>query len=243
MIKVDIKGLFEAGAHFGHKTSRWHPRMAPYIYGKRGNIHIIDLEKTAEGIDAAAGVVETAAAKGKQVMFVGTRAQFEDLVKNSAEAAKSPYVVTRWIGGMLTNSKTMNERVKHLKKLEERMASGELEAKYSKLEVQRFQEEIDAMNVRFGGIKELKGKPGAVFVLDAVGDELAVKEAAKLGVPVIAICDSNADPILVDHVIPANDDSIVGVEMIANYIVKAVQSGQAKMKQPTEETSAKENKK
>lgn len=230
MSKVDIKQLFEAGSHFGHKTSRWHPKMAPYIHGKRAGSHIIDLTKTVESLDIALGFVETVAGKGKQVLFVGTKAQAKPIIEEVAKDAKMPYVNVRWLGGMLTNHKTINERVKHLKKLEERMESGELANRYGKLEVQRYQEEIDSLNNILGGIKNLNGMPGAVFVADAQVDNLAVKEATKLGIPTVAIVDSNVDPSEITYPIPANDDAIKSVKLITEAVGEAAKSGGLKMK-------------
>jgi len=227
--RPDIKKLFEAGAHFGHKSSSWNPKMAPYIHSKRGDSHIIDLEKTVEQLAKALPFVTETASKGRQILFVGTRKQIRDIVKTAAESVDMPFVTERWLGGMLTNSATVVSQVKKLKMLEKKMVSGELANRYNKLEVQRFQEEIDQLNAKYGGIKELRGKPGAVFIASAVADAGAVREAAKLGVPVVAICDSNADPTLVDWVIPANDDAIAAVELITDYIVNAVREGAAKV--------------
>ena len=145
---VDMKALFEAGAHFGHKSSRWHPKMAPYIHSKRDGAHIINLEKTVEGLDKALAAIETIAKSGKKVLFVGTKKQLKDAVKTTAESVEMPYVTMRWVGGTLTNVETVNRQIKKVKNLERRLASGELEARYSKLEVQRFEEEIETLNER-----------------------------------------------------------------------------------------------
>src|SRR5471030_2055624 len=167
-VDVDIKKLFEAGAHFGHKTSRWHPKMAPYIHSKRDGSHIIDLTKTVEGLDIGLDFIADTAAKSKQILLVGTKRQAQDIIKKLAEETGMPYVTERWLGGMLTNWNTIGGRVKHVKDLESRMESGELANKYNKLEVQRFQEEIEAMNVLYGGIKDLNSRPGAVFIVDVI---------------------------------------------------------------------------
>src|SRR5688572_7714651 len=169
-VDVDIKQLLEAGAHFGHKTARWHPKMAEYIHSKRGGSHIIDLTFTVSKMEQALDVIADVVAEGKQVLLVSTKRQTQDIVKALAEEVKQPFVTERWLGGMLTNWPTISGRVKHLKELEEKMASGELAGKYSKLEVQRFQEEIDAMNNIYGGIKNMAARPGAVFVFDIVAD-------------------------------------------------------------------------
>lgn len=229
-VNVDIKALLEAGVHFGHKTSRWHPKMAPYIHSKRQDSHIIDLVKTVEGLEEALPFITEVVAGGKQVLLVGTKRQAKDLVRQAAEGAGQPYVSERWLGGTLTNSKTINERVKHLKDLETRMASGELANRYSKLEVQRYQEEIEALNYKYGGIKDLRGKPGAVFVVDVLEEANAIREAKRLGIPVIAMVDTNANPSGIDYVIPANDDAIKGIALVLDYVKKAVQEGQGKQK-------------
>ena len=224
-VDVDIKALLEAGLHFGHKTSRWHPKMAPYIHSKRQDSHIIDLTKTVEGLDKSLAFISQTVAGGKQVLLVGTKRQAKELVEEAAKASGQPFVTERWMGGMLTNVATVTGRIKHLKLLEKRMDNGELANRYSKLEVQRFQEEIDDLNKKYGGIKDLNGKPGAVFVTDIITDANAVREARTLGVPVIGIVDTNADPSLVDYVIPANDDAIKGIKLILDYVVKAVAEG------------------
>lgn len=226
-VKVDIKALLEAGVHFGHKTSRWHPKMAPYIHSKRQDSHIIDLTKTVEALEAALPVVTEAVARGRSVLLVGTKRQAQDIVRTAAEKSGQPFVTERWMGGMLTNVATMVGRIKHLKSLEKKMDSGELANRYNKLEIQRFQEEIDDLNKKYGGIKDLSGKPGVVFVTDIIEDINAVREAKKLDVPVIAICDTNTDPSLVDYPIPANDDAIKGLQLILDYVVAAIDEGKA----------------
>lgn len=227
MPEVDIKKLFEAGAHFGHKTSRWNPKMAQFIHSKRGDSHIINLEKTVEQLNEALPFITEVVGKGRQVLFVGTKKQAREIVKNAAESVSMPYVTERWLGGMLTNQTTTSSQIKKLKLLEKRMAAGELTSRYNKLEVQRFQEEIDALNVKYGGVKDMKGKPGIVFVTDAVADQNAIKEAVKLNIPVVAICDTNADPTGVKFVIPANDDAITSLTTITDYVAAAVKSGES----------------
>lgn len=223
-VTVDIKALLEAGVHFGHKTSRWHPKMAKYIHSKRQDSHIIDLVKTVEGLEVALPVI-TKAASSKQVLIVGTKKQAKDIVKTAAEKAGQPYVTERWIGGMLTNVATVTAQIKKLKDLERRMATGDLEKRYNKLEVQRFQEEIDELNLKYGGIKDLNGKPGLVIVLDVIADANAVREARKMNIPVVGLVDTNADPDTVDYVIPANDDAIKGLQLLLDYFVEAIQEG------------------
>lgn len=227
---VDIKKLLEAGAHFGHKTSRWHPKMAPYIHSKRGGSHIIDLTKTVEALDEALAFIVKTASEGKQILLVGTKRQAQGIIKKTAEDTRMPYVTERWLGGMLTNWNTIGAQVKHLKDLEAKMESGELAAKYNKLEVQRFQEEIDQMNVIYGGIKDMNSRPGSVIVFDILHDANAVREANKIGIPVVALVDSNADPSQVKYAIPCNDDAIKTIQLIADYIKTAIEAGKAKVK-------------
>ena len=235
---VDIKQLLEAGAHFGHKTERWHPKMAPFIHSKRGGTHIIDLTKTVIGLEEALAFITQVAAAGKQVLLVGTKRQAQAIVKQVAVDTNMPYVTERWLGGMITNWNTIGGRVKHLQDLESRMASGELANKYNKLEVQRFQEEIDQMNVLYGGIKEMDKRPGAVFIVDIVNDDNAVREARKLGIPIVALVDTNADPSLVTYPIPANDDAIKTIQLILAYVQSAIQTGQASAKKTADKDEA-----
>ena len=229
-VDVDIKKLLEAGAHFGHKTSRWHPKMAPFIHSKRNGSHIIDLTKTVEGLETALNFIAETTAQGKQVLFVATKRQAQDIVRAAAEDVKMPFVTERWLGGMLTNYPTIGGRIKHLKDLEEKMGNGELANKYSKLEVQRFQEEIDELNRIYGGIKDLAARPGAVFILDIVSDVNAVREANKLGLPIVALIDTNADPSQVTYPVPCNDDAIKTIQLITEYVKQAIEIGSAKNK-------------
>ena len=170
----------------------------------------------------------TKVAATKQILFVGTKKQAKDIVKSAAERAGQPYVTERWIGGMLTNVTTVNAQIKKLKDLEHRMASGDLEKRYNKLEVQRYQEEIDNLNLKYGGIKELNGRPGAMIVVDTLVDSNAIAEAKNLGIPVIGLVDTNADPSKVDYVIPANDDAIKGIQLMLDYFVSAITEGKNK---------------
>ncbi len=228
-VDVDIKQLLEAGAHFGHKTSRWHPKMAQYIHSKREGSHIIDLTQTVNKMEQALDIVADTVASGKQVLLVSTKRQTQDIVKELAVEVGQPFVTERWLGGMLTNWPTISGRVKHLKNLEEKMASGELANKYSKLEIQRFQEEIDDMNNIYGGIKNMAAKPGVVFIFDITADVNAVKEARKLGLPIVALVDTNADPTSVTYPVPCNDDAIKTVKLVASYLKQAIEAGKAKV--------------
>lgn len=232
-VAVDIKALLAAGAHFGHKTSRWHPKMAPYIHSKRSGSHIIDLTKTVDGLEEALAFITKITAEGKQVLLVATKRQAQDIVKQAAEDVNMPYVTERWLGGMLTNSNTIQGRVKHLHDLETKMASGELANKYNKLEVQRFQEEITEMNRLYGGIKHMAPRVGAVFIIDIVNDVNAVREARKLGLPIVALVDTNADPSSVNFPIPCNDDAIKAIQLIVDYLKQAIEEGKAKSAKAT----------
>jgi len=228
MASTDMKELLEAGAHFGHKTSRWHPKMAPYIHSKRNGIHVIDLSKTVEAIEVATTFLSNTAASGKQIMFVGTKRQAMDIVKEAAEATKQPYVTERWLGGMLTNWQTISTRVKRLKDLESKMESGELASRYNKLEVQRYQEEINELSRVFNGIKDFSGKPGALFIVDVITEANAVKEANRMNIPTVAIVDSNGDPSLITYPIPANDDATKTIALITGLVKQAIEEGSAR---------------
>jgi small subunit ribosomal protein S2 len=227
-VDVDIKKLLEAGTHFGHKTSRWHPKMAPYIHSKRNGTHIIDLTKTVENLETALDFISQTAASGKQILFVATKRQAQDIIKQLAVDTGMPFVTERWLGGMLTNWNTIGGRVKHLKDLETRMQTGELANKYNKLEVQRFQEEIDQLNTIYGGIKEMNSRPGAVFIIDITHDTNAVREANKMHIPIVALTDTNADPSQVTYPVPANDDAIKTIQLVADYVKQAIDIGKSR---------------
>lgn len=228
MADVDVKKLLEAGAHFGHRTSRWHPKMAPYIHSKRDGTHIIDLTKTVESLESALQFLTQTASESKQILFVGTKRQAKDIIKKAAIATNMPYVTERWLGGMLTNHKTIGGRIKYLKDIEAKMESGQLAAKYNKLELQRYQEEIDHMNEQYGGIKDMAARVGAVFVIDIIDGDIAVREAQKLGLKIVAIVDTNTDPTGIDYPIPANDDAIKTIQLITDYVQAAIEAGKAK---------------
>lgn len=222
---VELKQLLEAGSHFGHKTSRWHPKMASYIHSKRDGSHIIDLTKTKTCLEDSLNYIESVIAKNKQILLVGTKRQAKPIIERIAKSTTMPYVNERWLGGLLTNNKTMGARIKHLKDLESKMASGELANKYSKLELKKITDEIDDLNKIYGGIKDLNGLPAIVFVIDVSHDKNAVLEAKKLNIPIVGVVDTNADPTNIKWPIPANDDAIKSLELIANFIEKSVLNG------------------
>ncbi len=226
--KVDplLQELLESGAHFGHRTSRWNPKMSEYIFGARGGVHIIDLTKTAEGLNRAIEFVQGVTAEGGEVLFVGTKRQAKGIVEQTAKDAGMPYVTQRWLGGMLTNLETINTRISRLKRLEAQQLDGSLET-LTKKERLDITNEIEHLNKIFGGVREMKGLPKAVFVVDMPREEIAMKEARKLGIPVVALTDTNADPDLADYVIPSNDDALRAITVIAGKIGAAVKTGAA----------------
>lgn len=231
-VEIDIKALLEAGVHFGHKTSRWHPKMAKYIHSKRGDSHVIDLTKTVEGLEKGLDAIAKTVEKGGKVLLVGTKKQVKDEIVRVAEVTDQPYVSERWIGGTLTNVKTITSQVRKLHKLEKQMESGELEKRYNKLEVQRIQEEIDSLNLKYSGIKNLTAKPAIVFVTDAIVDKNAIKEAKNMHIPVVAIADTNVNPDGIDYIIPANDDAVKGMKLILSYVEETIKAAQASQDKP-----------
>lgn len=238
MAEVSLKELLEAGAHFGHQTRRWNPKMKQYIYGARGGVHILDLTKTGVLLKEAIDFARQTAANGNQILLVGTKRQAAPVVREVAQSHDMPFVTERWLGGMLTNFRTIRLQVQRMKKIEAGLESGDFASKYNKKEVLDFTNEAAALNRVFGGIKHMDGIPGAVFVVDVPKESIAVAEARKLGIPVIGIVDSNADPDLVDFPIPANDDAIKAVRVITQAIAEAAAEGAklhaSKSKEPAE---------
>lgn len=218
----NLEEMMEAGLHFGHKTSKTHPKMKPYITGVRNTIHIINLEKTKEKLDEALLALAEMVALGKVVVFVGTKVQIKNFVHDTAVEANVPYVTERWIGGLLTNFEGVSKRIAHLKDLEKKLADEEEANKYTKWERHEMQEEIEKLNEKFGGMKTLEKLPDAIFVFDFDENQLAVKEAKQKGIQVFAICDTNCDPSLVDYAIPANDDAISSVRYILQKVKDAI---------------------
>ncbi|MFH1632378.1 MAG: 30S ribosomal protein S2, partial [bacterium] len=221
--------MLKAGVHFGHRTSRWHPKMKNYIFGDRAGVHVIDIEQTQTMLENALNKVEEMVAKGGTIMFVSTKAQAKPIIEKYAIDAGVPYVNTRWLGGTLTNFSEIQKLIKSYLDLKDKRAKGELR-KYTKLEQLQFDRKIDELEEKIGGISGLEKLPEAVFILDVRHDKTALMEARKRGIKIIALCDTNTNPTLVDVVIPANDDSIGSLTMITKLISEAVKVGKARAK-------------
>ena len=216
-----MKQLLEAGVHFGHQTRKWNPKMKKYIFAARHDIHIIDLEKTAKLIEEAYTFVVESVKAGKSVLFVGTKKQAQDAIKEEAERCGQYYVNSRWLGGCLTNFKTIRARIDYLEKLEKMEESGEFDL-LPKKEVLGLKKEMAKLQENLGGIKNMRSLPGIMFIVDPHNEDIAVAEARKLHIPIVAITDTNWDPDLIDHVIPGNDDAIRAIKLISSVIANAV---------------------
>ncbi len=221
MAVISMKQLLEAGVHFGHQTRKWNPKMKKYIFAARNDIHIIDLQLTAGLIEEAYAFVCESVKAGKSVLFVGTKKQAQDAIKEEAERCGQYYVNSRWLGGCLTNFKTMRSRVEYLESLEAKEANGEFDL-LPKKEVMLLKKEMEKLQANLGGIKKMRSMPGVMFVVDPNNEDIAIKEAKKLGIKVVAITDTNCDPDVVDYVIPGNDDAIRAIKLIASVIANAV---------------------
>jgi len=229
MSSHDLKPLLEAGLHFGHKTAKWNPKMAPFLFGKRAGIHVFDLTQTAERLESAMKFLETAAAEGKTIMLVSTKHQSVARVQEIASELGLPFVTTKWFGGMLTNWKTTKQRLKHLRDLKSERDANDF-AKYLKKERNQKMKEIARLEEWFSGMENLEKKPDVVFVLDTVRDRLPVTEANLCKIPTVGVADSNADPSILTHAIPANDDAVSAVDYILDAVKNAVSTGQKKAK-------------
>jgi ribosomal protein S2 len=225
MAVITMKQLLEVGAHFGHQAKRWNPKMKPYIFTERNGIHILDLHQTLGATEAAYEFVRQISEEGGKVLFVGTKKQAQEAIKEEAERAGGFYVNHRWLGGLLTNLETIKKRVKRLKELEEMDADGTLDTAYTKKEAGLLRKEMAKLSKNIGGIKEMNTLPAALFVVDIKKEFLALEEAKKLGIPVIALIDTNVDPDLVTYKIPANDDAIRSVKLFAQVIANAAIEG------------------
>ena len=224
MAVVSMKQLLEAGVHFGHQTRRWNPKLAPYIFTERNGIYIIDLQKTVKKLEEAYMFVRDTAANGGEILFVGTKKQAGDSVKEEAERCGMHYVNARWLGGMLTNFKTIRRRIERLAQLRKMEEDGTFEL-LPKKEVVKLKLEIEKLEKFIGGIKNMAELPAALFIVDPKKEKIAVSEARKLGIPIVAIVDTNCDPDEVDYVIPGNDDAIRAVKLIAGTMANAVLEG------------------
>ncbi len=224
MAVISMKQLLEAGVHFGHQTRRWNPKMAPYIFTERNGIYIIDLQKTVKKVDEAYNFLRSVAEAGETVLFVGTKKQAQEAVKEEAIKADMYYVNERWLGGMMTNFQTIQKRVKRLKELEAMEEDGTFEV-LTKKEVLALRHEMEKLQKFLGGIKKMNKLPGALFIVDPRKERIAVAEAKKLGIPIVAIVDTNCDPDEIDYVIPGNDDAIRAVKLLTARMADAVIEG------------------
>lgn len=225
MSHITMKQLLEAGVHFGHQTRRWNPKMKPFIFGERNGIHIIDLQQTLKYFEIAYEFAKSVTAEGGKILFVGTKKQAQDAIKEEAQRCGMPYVNFRWLGGTLTNFRTIRQSVEKLKRLENWFADGTIERflKKERLIMERLKNKLER---NLEGIKDMDSLPQALYVVDPVWEEIAVKEARKLGIPIIAIVDTNCDPDLIDYIIPGNDDAIRAVKLITSKIADACLEGQ-----------------
>jgi small subunit ribosomal protein S2 len=222
---VSMRQLLEAGVHFGHQTRRWNPKMRPYIFAERNGIHIIDLAQTVKHLESSLEFVRDVVARGEYVLFVGTKKQAQEPIAQEATRAGQPYVNKRWLGGMLTNFTTIKKRIGLLEQLEARQQAGEFE-RMSKKEAAKLQEELAKLQLTVGGMRKMKRAPGAVFIIDPHRERIAVTEANKLEIPVVATGDTNVDPDEIDHIIPANDDAIRAIRLLCTLIADAAIEGQ-----------------
>jgi small subunit ribosomal protein S2 len=222
---VEMKELLEAGVHFGHRIKRWHPKMRSYIFTERNGIHIIDIQQTVERLGAATELIREEISSGGLLLFVGTKKQAQENIALAAQRCRMPYVNQRWLGGTLTNYRTIRQRIDYLIDLEQRLERGEFQV-LTKKEVLDLERKMAKLNRRLGGIKNMDRLPSLVFIADVRREQIAVKEANKLGIPIIAMVDTNCDPAPIDHVIPANDDAIRSIKLISNKLADAVVAGQ-----------------
>jgi small subunit ribosomal protein S2 len=227
MTEISMKQLLEAGVHFGHQTSRWNPKMRAYIFGARNGIHIIDLQQTVTMFKTAAGYVRDLAAGGGNLLFVGTKKQAQEAIKEEAERCGMFHVQNRWLGGTLTNFATIRQSIERLRKLEEMENDPKIVDALTKKEMLGLKREKDKLEQSLGGIKGMRKLPDAIFVIDPKQEEIAVKEARKLGIPVVAVVDTNCDPDMVDHKIPGNDDAIRAIRLFCAAVADAIIEGKA----------------
>jgi small subunit ribosomal protein S2 len=227
MSAVSMRQMLEAGVHFGHQTRYWNPKMGPYIFGQRNKIHIVNLEQTLPMFKDAMNYLGTLSANGGKILFVGTKRAARDTVREEAERCGMPFVNHRWLGGMLTNFKTIKQSIKRLKELEDMFADGSVEKRFNKKEALGLEREMVKLERSLGGIKDMRGLPDAVFVIDTGHEKIAVNEAKKLGIPVVGVVDTNNDPDAIDYIIPGNDDAIRAVQLYVQGVSAAVLEGRA----------------
>lgn len=238
MRDINLQELLNAGCHFGHRKTRWHPKISPYLYGVKENVHIFDLVKTKKALEEAAAFAKATASQGGQIIFVGTKRPAQKIVEAAAQKVGMPYVVGRWLGGTITNWEVMN---KSIKKLEEMKESRETDKTLTKKEKVLLGRGITRLEKKIGGLVSLKGVPAAIFVIDARKEELAVREANIRGVKAIGVVDTDTDPVNIDYVIPANDDGTKAIELIVSIIAEAIEEGEKKFKVQSSKIKDKED--
>lgn len=229
MGNISMKSLLEAGVHFGHQTSQWNPKMSKFIFGQRNKVHIIDLAKTVKELRKALKFVRDTAATGGDVLFVGTKHQAQDIIKRESERCGAPYISNRWIGGCLTNFDTVKKRVARLKELEKMKTEGIMD-KLPKKEVSRLTKELKKLEITLSGIKNMPKLPAAIFIIDPMNEKTTVNEAHRLKIPIVALCDTNSDPSVVEYSVPGNDDAIKSLNLLITVMADAVLEGKAALK-------------
>jgi small subunit ribosomal protein S2 len=233
MRDITLLELLKSGAHFGHKSSRWNPKMKPYIFAVRNDIHILDLEKTKKSLIKAVNFASGVASTGGSILFVGTKRQSRSIVEAAAKTAGMPYITVRWLGGTFTNFKTIQKTIRKMEKLQELKDSGELETRYTKKERLLIEREVEKMSKLFAGMKDLKRLPEAIFIADINYDDIALKESLKSKVPIIGVVDSNSNPEGIAYPIPCNDDATKAIELVANVMAEAILEGRSKQQVTT----------
>lgn len=228
MKQLTLLELLQSGAHFGHKTSKWHPKMKPYIYGTRGGVHILDLEKTREGLEKAGKAAADIASMGGTILFVGTKKQSREIVQKAAESCGMPFVVTRWLGGTFTNFRTIQKTIKRMEKLKNDQASPDFNTRFTKKERLLIEREVAKMSRLLAGIQNMRKLPDAVFVASVHHDAIAVEEAKKSRVKVIGVADSNTDPKKIDVIIPSNDDAVDAIGVVAKFLAESINEGKSR---------------
>lgn len=240
MPHVSMKMLLESGVHFGHQTNRWNPKMKPYIFGARNGIYIVDLQQTVQLFDVAYDFVVETVASGKKLLFVGTKRQAQESIKSEAERSGMPYVNQRWLGGMLTNFSTIKKSIDRLNKLDEMFESERVQA-FPKKEIMKLQKEREKLQKVLGGIRSMERLPGAVFIIDPKRELIAVREARRLSIPIVAITDTNCDPDDIDYIIPGNDDAIRAIKLFSSKMADAVEEGLRRFEERIQAESDKES--